>query len=130
MKNIVSNYVSGEAQRLREFREAESLTLIDLGKIVKKDRATISRYESGERVIPIEVVKIMNDKLGMDFNWFYLGKGERKSKPIKPTLVTDIAELVTNQSLLNTQLQLMKKELLTLHKDFHEMKNKLRSVTD
>jgi transcriptional regulator with XRE-family HTH domain len=124
--NIVDNNkpVTAEARRFKEFRKAENLTQIQIGEKLGKDQATIQRYEKGTFAIPIEIVKLMHEKFLMSLDWFFLGKGSRLYVPMKGNLVTDIKAYETNQSILMTQVEGLKKEFLKLHNEFYELKSK------
>ena len=119
--------VTSEAKRLREFRKAEGLTQVELAAILGKDQATVQRYESGEFVISVDIVRILHEKLLLNFSWFFTGKGGRKIVPEKTNLVTDIKSIELNQNLLIDQVAGLKSDYLKLHNAFYELKQQLNT---
>ncbi|TDQ12796.1 helix-turn-helix domain-containing protein [Pedobacter metabolipauper] len=119
--------VTEEAKRFKEFRKAENLIQKDMGDVVGKDAATITRYENGDFIIPIDVVKLMHEKLDMDYTWFFTGKGKRKHIPMKSNLVKDVTTIATDQAILYNQVEGLRRELLKLHNDFYEFKIKVQN---
>jgi transcriptional regulator with XRE-family HTH domain len=125
-KPKVARVVSTEAKRLREFRKAEGLTQTEFAVIVGKDQATVQRYESGEYVISVEIVRIMHERLLLNFTWFFTGKGPRKIVPEKTNLVTDVKSIELNQNLLIDQVAGLKLDFIKLHNAFYELKQQMK----
>jgi transcriptional regulator with XRE-family HTH domain len=120
-------FLTSEAKRLREFRKAEGLTQAQMGVVLGKDQATVQRYESGEFVISVDVVRILHEKLLLNFQWFFTGKGGRKIVPEKTNLVTDVKSIELNQNLLIDQVAGLKLDFMLLHNAFYELKQKLNA---
>lgn len=94
-----------EAKRLKEFRLAEGLTQKELGEILNRHASHVNKFEDGTRRIQIEDVKQLHLKLEMSYEWFYHGKGHRKYKPEKSTLIKDIKTLETSLNIAESKIE-------------------------
>jgi len=81
---------AGFGRRLRELREANKLTQVDLAKMCDLGESTISFYESGKREPNYEVLLNLAKKLNTTPNYLLTGKGEQDAggwweKDVAPT---------------------------------------------
>lgn len=108
-----------EAKQLRVFRKAENLTQDELAKILNKTQATIQKYESGEILVPSEIVKKLHEKLQMHYDWWYEKTGPRKSVSTKKNLVRDINAMENDLALLNQKYNQLEALMKKLYRDFY-----------
>lgn len=127
IKRKKEKIVTPEAKRLREFRKAEGLTQVELAVFLGKDQATVQRYESSEFVIPVEIVRIMHEKLLINFTWFFTGEGPRRIVPEKNKKESDLRSIELEQKLLNDQVAGLKSDYLKLFNAISELKQQLVS---
>lgn len=115
--------IRDEAKQLKVFRKSENMSQDEFGAKTGVDGTTVSKYENGRLIIPIDYVRTLHEKLNMSFQWFFTGKGSKKHTADKANLVTDMKTLMTNQELLYNQVESLKADLVKLHRDFHDLKN-------
>lgn len=61
--------ISDFATRLKEYRDAHDITLLELEKITGVPAQTLNRYELKQRVPKIDVANTIAEKLGVDALW-------------------------------------------------------------
>ena len=122
-----------EAIRMREFRKHMKLTQKEMGDALNRDAPTITKYEKGQYIVPIEVIKLMHDKMDMDYEWFFSGLGRKRSKENPEenqkgsNLVKDITVLSSNQEVMAGVLKTLREEFKLLFIEFHALKQELKS---
>ena len=72
---------NNESERFRLFRKSENLTQKGMAEVLGKEQPTVQRYESGETFVPHDVIRLLNMKLGLSYNWFFNGSGPMKIDP-------------------------------------------------
>lgn len=126
MPDKSSQIVLDSSKRFKAFRKEEGDTQEEFGIRIGKDRSTIMRYEAGVLAIPIDVIKLLHDKLEMSYHWFFDGIGNRKGNTFNRTLITDIGTLNENNLILQGKIEDLEKALRKLAKDFYSKKHKLQ----
>ncbi len=111
--------IQSEAKRFKEFRLAENLTQTEIGEILSRVQTHIYKFEEGTRRIQLNDVKLLHTKLGMSYEWFYHGKGHRKYKPEKSTLIKDVTTLQTSINVLESKVEQQDAALKKLYRDFY-----------
>jgi transcriptional regulator with XRE-family HTH domain len=112
-----------EGKRLKLFMEKEGIQQHELAAIVGKTQSHISKYISGVLKVPLEVIKILHLKLGLNYTWFFHGKGNMKiNTEDKATLLTDIRELNAMIGTISANQESMRDILNRLVKDFYSQK--------
>ncbi len=105
------------SRRLREQREQKKMTQEELGRIFGVDRATISRYETGDREPDYELVKKFADFFGVTTDYL-LGRTDIRT-PLDSESNTDaaakiVAALQNNPELLDFWTEISRREDLQL----------------
>ena len=67
-------------ERIRELREDADLTQAALGKAIKGPQRTYTYYESGQRMIPPQVLCALADFYGVSVDYLLGRTDERKAK--------------------------------------------------
>lgn len=112
-----------EAQRLREFRLAEGLTQKEIADILKRDTSHINKFESGERRIQIKDIRKLHMKLGLSYEWFYHGRGEKKYKVDRKLTIKDVKALQTDLSIALNKIEQLDAGLKKIYRDFYQAKS-------
>lgn len=114
-----TNIIVDEAKRFKEFRLAEGLTQGEIGEMLGRTTAHIQKFEDGTRRIQNKDVKKLHLKLEMSYEWFYHGKGHRKYKPEKTTLVKDLKTLETSLAIAESKIEQLDAAMKKIYKDFY-----------
>lgn len=72
--------------RIKKVREVSGLNLTRFADALKTSVATVSRYESGERIPSDAVVNLICQKFGVSYAWLKTGEG-----PMEDPLLDDAA---------------------------------------
>ncbi len=95
-----------EGQRFLLLMEEEGHDQYSIAPIIEKPQSTVNKYIKGKIRIPAAVVKILNKKFRMSFDWFYGDGPNMKVKELpKKNLLTDIIELKLQNKLLAARLE-------------------------
>jgi len=91
-----------DGEKLKAFRKYKELSQSELAQKVDKKTAAISKYESGETEIPLSVIRLLNSRLNMSFEWFFKPnyKGGMEAVVEKRDLVKDIGAILADYKLL------------------------------
>lgn len=120
---------SAWADRLRFFRKKEVKTIDAIAKEYGTGKSTWSKYETGDRNIPIEVVIFMHTKYKMGYEWFFEGNGTRKTEgDDKSSLVSDIARIYQAQQALKSKVTAQQQQILNLVTDNKKLNDKLNEI--
>jgi len=104
--------LSQEAKRLRSFRKNIGVSQVELAKEIGVTQDTISRYESGEYAIPLDLVKHLYKKYKLNYTWFFHGFGKSKVDEVaKATIVTDLKEVLMENNILKTKVKVLEEQL-------------------
>lgn len=71
-------------ERMRELRKAKGLSLKQLGDMVGVAEVTISTYETGKRLPPVDIVCSIADVFDVSLD--YLVRGKEKDRPVGRSL--------------------------------------------
>lgn len=71
-------------ERMRELRKAKGLSLKQLGDMVGVAEVTISTYETGKRLPPVDIVCAIADVFDVSLD--YLVRGKEKDRPVGRSL--------------------------------------------
>ncbi|WP_231489860.1 helix-turn-helix transcriptional regulator [Pedobacter sp. Leaf170] len=118
-KVITKANPSVEAERFRTFRKANNLSQVEMAEFLKCSQPQINKYESGANLIPIEVPKLLHNKLQLNYEWFYHGKGSMKTVVKKPTL-NDTIELSSEVKRLTEEVASLKSMVKDLVKKVYD----------
>lgn len=105
-----------EGRRLKEFRDLEGLSQEQMGVVLGRMQQHVGKLENGTRRIQISDVKKLHLKFNMSYEWFYHGKGFRKYKPDKTSLLKDVSALNTTISILESKVEQLDLALKLLYK--------------
>lgn len=102
-----------EALQLKTFRKSIKLSQKNLAAELKRPQSIISKYETGDLVIPYDVIKHMHLKYGMNYEWYFHSVPPMRLKPqeSKITLVKDIAAMSSNIKFLEEKTKQLEKDL-------------------
>lgn len=76
--------------------------------LIEIPQTTLSRYESGERGLNLEILHAYVSKFHLNSNWAVTGEGEqRRINEPKSTLVTNIADLSLEMASLKKYIKVM-----------------------
>lgn len=60
--------------RLKEVRRQRGLNQSQLAELLGVKQSTVSDYEQGKLALSIDQACLLNQQLGVDFNWLFYGK--------------------------------------------------------
>jgi len=111
------------AGRFKVFRKEKKLTQQQLADLIKKDKSTVIRYETGAYAIPIDIISTLQNRLGLDVNWFFTGSISEVNSKAPGSLLKDISQLNENNKLLSLKINMLEKEFKKLHNELYELKH-------
>jgi transcriptional regulator with XRE-family HTH domain len=65
--------ITDEAKRFKIFRKKLKLSQNDMSNFLGINQSYISKFESGEYIIPVEVIKKLKLKYHLNYDWFFDG---------------------------------------------------------
>jgi|SRR5690606_37233482 len=102
--------MKSEGLRLREFRNNILLNQTELAEILGVNQDTISRYENGTYLIPLDVVKTLHLRFKLNYTWFFHGMGKPKLDEVsKATITTDLKEVLLENKILKEKIKALEK---------------------
>ncbi|PCJ68549.1 MAG: hypothetical protein COA62_15505 [Rhodobiaceae bacterium] len=96
--------------RIKEFREAESLTQADLADLTGRSVDTISHLERGVSLPNFRTLELLGEKLDVPMRDFFPGSNKELKNPKRAALAAKLTQLGTSLSLrdLETAVELVK----------------------
>lgn len=86
--------VSPESKRLRAFRKHLKITQKDLATVLSVTQSEMSKYENGDYLIPISIIRKLNEKYQMNYEWFFSGiRPMQKPMQDSKSLARDIQQI-------------------------------------
>ena len=82
--------------RIRQVREARGLNLTRFADSLKTSVATVSRYESGERIPSDAVLNLICQKYGISYAWLKTGEGPMEDPVLDETTAGKILDSYQN----------------------------------
>ncbi len=82
--------------RIKQVREARGLNLTRFADALKTSVATVSRYESGERIPSDAVLNLICQKFGISYAWLKTGDGPMEDPVLDETTAGKILDSYQN----------------------------------
>lgn len=82
--------------RIKQVREARGLNLTRFADALKTSVATVSRYESGERIPSDAVLNLICQKFGISYAWLKTGDGPMEDPVLDETTTGKILDSYQN----------------------------------
>jgi transcriptional regulator with XRE-family HTH domain len=73
VKMVKMVQITDEAKRFKIFRKKLKLSQNDMSNFLGINQSYISKFESGEYIIPVEVIKKLKLKYHLNYDWFFDG---------------------------------------------------------
>jgi hypothetical protein len=114
---MITYMISQEGARLKQFMELIGLNQYELAPIVKKKQSDISRYITGDRKIPLSVVKILHMQFKMSYSWFFHGDLPMRVKELEQKrIISDLSDIMATISMMMASQDKMRDEMIKLHR--------------
>lgn len=112
-----------ESERLKIFRKAENLNQTEIGEILGCHQTQVFKYENGENIIPVSVVKTLNKKLKLSYEWFFNGAGNMKVAEKEQKTINVVTDTANNVKMLEELVKKLSADINKIGRDFYDFKN-------
>lgn len=113
--------ITQESKRFRAFRKFIKISQKDLASNLGISQSDISKYENGEYQIPIEVIRRLNEKYQMNYEWFFNGiRPMQKPMQDSKSLTTDISQMKSEHEILIEKIKSLESMLKKIARDFYQ----------
>lgn len=119
--------ITQEAKRFKEFRLSLKKSQKDFAEDLGVNQDVISRCESGAYSITNDYVRTLHRKHKLNYEWFFDGVGRmRIDEPTRPTLVTDLKEVMLDLDIVKKSNEALRKQQAELTKKVFDLEEQLK----
>ena len=68
---MTAKKILSDGAKLKQVRKSLDMTQKEFGAVIDRDQPAVNKYEANERPVPSEVVKVLNNRFGISFDWWY-----------------------------------------------------------
>jgi transcriptional regulator with XRE-family HTH domain len=114
--------IAVENKKFAIVRRALKMSQSQFGAELDRSQGMIAKYESGEQLIPQDVVKLLATKFNISMDWWHKDTGPMKAAQDKGSLIKDIGKLTLEKEHLELRVEALERLVKELVRDVKAMK--------